>query len=94
MNKYECLYIIENELSDEAKEGLVEKFKGLIEGMKGKVENIDKWGAKKYAYTINFKNEGYYVLMNFEGDATIPAELERQMNITDGIVRKMVIRKE
>ncbi|MDR3293679.1 MAG: 30S ribosomal protein S6 [Clostridiales bacterium] len=93
MNKYEVLYIIQNELSDEQKTALIEKFKSVIETGGGSVESIDKWGAKKYAYPIDFKTEGYYVLMNFTSDPTVPQELERQMLITDGFVRKLVLKK-
>ncbi|MDR3263701.1 MAG: 30S ribosomal protein S6 [Clostridiales bacterium] len=93
MNKYEVLYIIQNELSDEQKTALIDKFKAIIETSGGTVESLDKWGAKKYAYTIDHKTEGYYVLMNFSSEPSVPHELERQMQITEGFVRKMIIKK-
>ncbi|MDR1939313.1 MAG: 30S ribosomal protein S6 [Clostridiales bacterium] len=94
MNKYEVLYIIQNELTDEQKTALIEKFKAIVETSGGAVESIEKWGAKKYAYPIDYKTEGYYVLMNFTAEPSIPQELERQMQITDGFVRKMILKKE
>ena len=93
MNKYELLYIIDNELEAEAKDALIAKFSDIVVNDGGSVETIDKWGTKKLAYPINFKNEGYYVLMNFTADASAPAEIDRQMKITDAIVRQMIIRK-
>ncbi|MDR1905695.1 MAG: 30S ribosomal protein S6 [Clostridiales bacterium] len=93
MNKYEVLYIIRNELSDEQKTALVDKFKSIIETMGGIVESVDKWGTKKYAYPIDYKTEGYYVLMNFVAAPEVPHELERQMQITDGFVRKLILKK-
>jgi small subunit ribosomal protein S6 len=93
MNKYEVLYIIQNELSDEQKTALIEKFKSIIESSGGIVESVEKWGAKKYAYPIDYKTEGYYVLMNFVSEPTVPHELERQMQITDGFVRKLILKK-
>lgn len=57
------------------------------------VEGVDKWGVKKLAYEINFKSEGYYVLMNFTADAALPQELERQMRITDEVMRFIVVKK-
>jgi small subunit ribosomal protein S6 len=87
------LYIIQNELSDEQKAALVDKFKAIVETSGGIVESVDKWGARKYAYPIGYKTEGYYVLMNFISEPSVPRELERQMQITDGFVRKMILKK-
>jgi len=93
MNNYELLYIIQNELEDDAKAAVVDKYSALVESLGGVVDSVDKWGTKKFAYTIDFKNEGYYVLMNFKAVATVPAELERKMRIDDAIVRSMLLRK-
>ena len=93
MNNYELLYIIDNDLSEEAKEALVAKLNAVVTDNGGSVESVDKWGTKKLAYPINFKNEGYYVLVNFNAPANLPSELERVMRITDGVVRFMVVAK-
>ncbi len=93
MNKYEVLYILEAAISEEEKEAMVAKFSDMVTSAGGEVENVDKWGMKKFAYPINFKNEGYYVLMNFTADSEFPKELERVMRITDGVVRSMVVKK-
>lgn len=92
MNRYEVLYIILNELDDAAKEAVIAKYETLITSLNGTVEKTEKWGTKRYAYPINYKTEGYYVLMTFTADPTVPKELERQMGISDEIVRKMVVR--
>ena len=91
MNKYEILYIIQNGIDDDQKSSTVEKYSKLVETLNGKVESVDKWGTKKYAYPIDYKNEGYYVLMNFEADDTVPAEIRRQMGNDEN--REMIIRK-
>lgn len=93
MNKYEVLYILVNELEDEQKNTLVEKFSNLVVTLGGTVDSIDKWGAQEYKYPINYKKFGYYVLMNFTANPEFPLELERQMKITDGVVRYMVVKK-
>ena len=93
MNKYEVVYILDTKLDDAAKESLIERFKGVVESNGGSVEGVDKWGVKKLAYEINLKSEGFYVLMNFAADAAVPAELERQMRITDGVMRFIVVKK-
>ncbi len=93
MNSYELLYIIDNELSDEAKEAVVEKINAIVADNGGTVDGVDKWGTRKLAYPINYKTEGYYVLVNFTAEATLPAELERVMRITDSVVRFLVVKK-
>ncbi len=94
MNKYEVLYILDSELTEENKNALVDKFAAVITGMGGEVTTVDKWGDKELAYPINYKTSGFYTLMNFDGDSTVPAELERQMRISDGVIRFMVTRKD
>ncbi len=93
MNKYEVLYILNASADDATKEALIERFGKLVTDNGGEVESIDKWGVKKFAYPMEFKNEGYYVLMNFASSADLPAEMERQMRISDDVIRYMVIRK-
>lgn len=93
MNKYELLLIIENELTDDKKESVIEKISSAVTAAQGTVDSVDKWGTKKYAYPINFKNEGYYVLVNFTAPASVPAEIDRLVNIMDETVRCMIIRK-
>ncbi len=93
MNKYEVLYIIDASIDDAAKEAQIAKYSDLITANGGSVEAIDKWGIKKFAYPMEFKNEGYYVLMTFTAPADLPAEMERQMRISDAVIRYMVIRK-
>lgn len=93
MNKYELLYIIDNDIDDNEKSALVDRFSELVATLGGTVDAIDKWGVRKYAYPINDKNEGYYVLMNFSANADAPQEIDRQMKITDNIVRQMIVRK-
>lgn len=93
MNKYELLFIIDNSAADEAKEAIIAKMPQLVTDNGGSVEKVDKWGAKKLAYPINFKEDGYYVLMNFECEPALIAEMERQLRINDQVMRHMVVKK-
>ena len=68
MNKYELLYIISSSATEEQREGVIEKVKTLIEKNGGEIAGTDKWGMKKFAYPIDFKNEGFYVLVNFNAN--------------------------
>ena len=91
--KYELLYIISQDANDEQKEALINKFSKMIEDKGGKILSLEKIGMKKFAYPINFKNEGYYVLMNFEADSSVVDEMTKLMNITEHIVRQIFVRK-
>ena len=93
MNKYELLFIIDNSAADEAKEAIIAKMSQLVTDNGGSVEKVDKWDAKKLAYPINFKEDGYYVLMNFECEPALIAEMERQLRINDQVMRHMVVKK-
>ena len=84
--KYEGLYIIDPAQGEEGIAALVEKFKAMVEA-EGTLTNIDLWGKRRMAYLVNDLAEGYYVLMNFESKPEFPAELERVMRITDGVLR-------
>ncbi len=93
MNKYELLYIISSSATEEQREGLITKINTLIESKGGIIESVDKWGMKKLAYPIKFKNEGFYVLVNFSANPEIIKETNSLMNITDFVVRQMFVRK-
>jgi len=80
------LYIIDPEEGEEGIAALVEKFKAMVEA-EGTLTNIDQWGKRRLAYLVNDKPEGYYVLMNFESKPEFPAEMERVMKITEGVMR-------
>ncbi len=93
MNSYELLYIINNDLSDEAKEAVIAKISAVVTDNGGTIDGLDKWGTRKLAYAINYKTEGYYVLVNFTAPATLIVELERILRITDSVIRFMNIAK-
>lgn len=93
INKYETIFVLDAALEEEKLEALTEKFKALI-SENGTIESVDVWGKRKLAYPIDFKTEGYYVLVNFASNPEFPRELERIYGITDGVMRTIVIRKD
>lgn len=93
MNKYELMFIIESDVAEEKREQLIAKFKAYVEAHKGNIEGIEKIGMKKLAYPINFRNEGFYVLMNITMNPEDVDAMAKLMNITEGIVRQMFVRK-
>ncbi|MBE7089270.1 MAG: 30S ribosomal protein S6 [Clostridiales bacterium] len=90
MTKYEMLLVLDAVLADDAKESLVKKFEDMITENGGAVEKIDRWGVRKLQYPINYKSEGYYVLVTFQAEKAFIAELERVIGITDGVIRRLI----
>ncbi len=87
--KYELMYIINPNLSEEETAAIVEKFKTLVE-QNGTLEEVEEMGKRKLAYEINYISEGYYVLMKFTSSPALPAELDRVLGITDGVMRSLI----
>ncbi len=94
MNKYESLYVITPDLNDEETKASVEKFAAIVTGNGGEIEKIDEWGKRRLAYPIDYKTEGYYVLMLFAAPAEVPAELQRNLKNDERIMRYVVTRRE
>ena len=94
IGKYETIFVINPELTEEATKALVEKFTGIVTNNGGTIDSIDEWGKRKLAYPIEDYTEGYYVLVNFTAEKTVPAELDRVYNITDGILRSIIVALE
>ena len=93
MNKYEVVYIIDPAVEDEARKALIARFNELITGNGGSVDKVEEWGKKRLAYAIDYKTEGYYVLVNFQAEADLPKELERNLQISDSVIRYQVIKQ-
>lgn len=93
MRKYETLVVLRNTLEDAQREALIERFKGIIE-KEGTVTKVDEWGVKKLAYEIEKLKEGYYVLYEFEAKPTLPKELERNLRISDNVLRYMTVNRD
>ncbi len=93
MTKYEMLYILDASLTDEAKDALIAKVEDLVNKNGGVIEKTERWGLRKLQYPINYKSEGFYVLMTFESDKTFVEELKRVIGITDGIIRRLITKR-
>ena len=90
MTKYEMLYILDASLTDEVRDGIIQKIEDLVSKNGGVIEKTDRWGVKKLQYPINYKSEGYYVLMTFEAAKTLIEEIKRVIGITDGVIRRLI----
>ncbi|MBP3454428.1 MAG: 30S ribosomal protein S6 [Clostridia bacterium] len=93
MNRYELTYIIDTALEETARKELIEKVSALIAANGGEVEKVDEtWGKRRLAYAINYKTEGWYVLVTFKAPADLPKELERNLEIYDSVLRYLVVK--
>ncbi|MDO5559512.1 MAG: 30S ribosomal protein S6 [Oscillospiraceae bacterium] len=86
---YELMVIFNTKLGEEGIKDLAEKFKTKIE-KEATLTSVDEWGKRKLAYAIEDETEGYYVIYTFESKPDFPAEIERVLNISEGVLRSLV----
>ena len=94
MSKYELALVENAKIEDEAREAVVEKAKGYVARYGGTVTEVEEWGKKRLAYEVQKMREGFYYFIQFEADATCPAEVERHVRIMDNVMRYLVVKKE
>lgn len=92
-NLYEVVIVTSAKLGEEGSAELVNRFKALI-AEHGTVESVDDWGKRRFAYPIQKQTEGYYTLINFQSSPEFTAELDRRYQITDGILRTIIIKRD
>ncbi len=91
LNAYETMYVVDASLADDVVAGIVAKFTALVNANASDVV-VNEWGKRRLAYPIQYKTEGYYVLVNYKSEPSFPLEMERVLGITDGILRHMTTR--
>ncbi|WP_020588637.1 30S ribosomal protein S6 [Desulfobacter curvatus] len=91
MRKYETVFIADPDMSDQAREELLERVRGIIDRENGILLNIDEWGLKKLSYEIKKKLRGYYVCLTYGGTGALVTELERNFRLSDLIMKFMTI---
>ena len=92
LKDYEIVMVFSLSKGEEAVNALKTKFTDLI-SKNGNLGEVEEWGKKKLAYPINYEADGYYVLINFSSEESFPAELDRVINITDGVLRSLIVAK-
>ena len=81
MMKYELALVLSAKIEDEERAAMVEKVQAMITTAGAAITNVDEWGKKQLAYEIQKMKEGYYYFIQFEGETTVPAELEERLRI-------------
>ena len=90
MRNYELLFILDSAMDEAARNQMIETVKGIINA-DGEAGEADLWGAKKLAYPINKKKDGFYVLIPFKASAELPKELDRRLKISDNCMRHIIV---
>jgi small subunit ribosomal protein S6 len=94
MRRYETVFIVNPELSEEQRQPLFDKLKGIVSEDHGMLVKFDEWGHKRLAYEIKKNPRGYYVLMEFCGDGALVKEIERNMRLDDRVLKYMTVLKD
>ena len=94
MQRYEVIVIVLANLNDEDITALIERSQTIITDRKGVIAKIDKWGKRHLAYEIKKQKDGYYFLIDFAGNGSIVAEIERNYKIDDRILKFITVKKE
>ncbi len=93
MALYETLFVVHPERGARVKE-FIERFKKVIEGQEGAVSLVDEWGMRDLAYRIDKQSKGFYTLLRYNATGRAVEELERNLRLTDGILRYLTVRTE
>ena len=94
MNKYELALVVNAKVEDDVKTATVEAAKNLITRFGGVVTNVEDCGKKRLAYEIQKMKEAYYFFIQFDADATVPAEVEKRVRIMDNVIRFLCVRRD
>ena len=94
MNKYELALVVNAKIEDDVRTATVEKAKEYITRFGGNVTEVEDWGKKRLAYEVQKMREGFYYFIQFEAEASAPAEIEQHIRIMDNVLRFLCVRKD
>ena len=94
MHPYELMVILNPEVDDRTVQPTLEKFLGVVTAGGGSIDNVDVWGRRRLAYEIQKKSEGVYAVVNFTAEPATTLELERQLRLSESIMRTKVLRAD
>jgi small subunit ribosomal protein S6 len=94
MNKYELAVVVSAKLEDDDRAATIERVKEIITNHGGTITNVDEWGKKRLAYEVRNMKEAFYYFIQFEGESTVPAEIESRVRIMENVVRYLCVRQD
>ena len=92
MRPYEVMIILDSSLEEDAVRAAVDRSTDLIRNRGGDPHRVDRWGKRRFAYELNHRWDGYYVLVEAQAEPAVMAELDRALHLADEVVRHKVIR--
>ena len=92
MKAYELLYFVAPNIDEDTRANVTKRIETAIAQGNGTIDNVDNWGKRKLAYLIDDEPEGYYVVINHTCAPEFPAELDRVLKITDGVLRSLIVK--
>lgn len=94
MRKYEIIFIVRPDATDEDVAKLITQFEGVVTGAGGNIEKVEKMGRRRLAYSVKRQREGFYVLFVLEGSGETVRELERRFKVTDAVIKYLTVRTD
>lgn len=94
MRRYELMVILDPSVEERAITPSLDQFLGVVKTDGGSVEKVDVWGRRRLAYEIQKKNEGIYAVVDLTAEPATIKELDRQLNLSETILRTKVLRPE
>ena len=93
-HQYELMVILDPEIDERTVAPSLDKFLNVIRADGGTIDNVDIWGRRRLAYEINKKSEGIYAVVNFTANSSATVELDRQLSLSEAVMRTKVLRAE
>ena len=92
MRQYEMMIIVDPEVDDRQVPATLERFLTVVKNDKGTIDNVDVWGRRRMAFDIKKRSEGVYVVVNFTAEPATAKEMERQLGLSESILRTKLLR--
>ncbi|MDN6132580.1 MAG: 30S ribosomal protein S6 [Brevibacterium sp.] len=94
MRHYELMLILDNETEERTLADTVDNLIKVIPAENGTVDNVDIWGRRRFAYDIQKKSEGFYVVVDFHAEPATTKELDRQLGLNESVLRTKILRPD
>ncbi len=94
MNKYELAVVVSAKLEDDERNATIERVKEIITKHGGTITNVDEWGKKRLAYEIQKMREAFYYFIQFDGEPTVPGEIESRVRLMENVVRYLCVKQD
>jgi small subunit ribosomal protein S6 len=94
MRQYETMFIVKPDMEKEQAQQVVVRFAELIQANGGTIDKVSEWGRRRLAYEVQKYREGFYYLINFTAESAVADELERNLKISEDVIRYLIVRTD